>query len=1077
MGKHFKKVRVVTKAGRERGLPTVSVLDLQTSRIPPSSSGFSDKMAVLGVLLIIVAILLAYLIYYSKKINEHWKNRGVPHKTPMLFFGNSINAVLGKGSLMQENRRDILQMFPKAPLVGYYEFVKPVLIVNDLDLIQKVLIKDFSHFNHRPLTPDEDKFPELVNLSNMIGKRWKSLRNKMIPVFTTGKLRLMFEQMSVLSDSLLESINPKNEEEVKSVDLKKLFNCYSMDIIGSTAFGINVGSLKDNDNEFARIGRTAFGWAFTLRFMFVYNCSALAKHFGVGINSPSTVKYFSGIVKQTLAHRVASGDQRNDFVNLMLTLKEKGFLESGKEEADSYLDMIDDSLPDNERVEITEDLILSNAFLFIMAGFDTVGTLLALFCYDLSQNVDKQEKLRNEIEKAYNAKNGVFNYDTIRDTPYMEMCVKETMRLHTIVGIINRECTKEYTFPGTNVTVQPGESIEISSYSIHMNPEIYPEPEKFIPERFAPDISYPNCTWLPFGDGPRICIAMRFVITEVKCAMAKLLMKYDIRLNPKTILPIKPKPMAILYNTANPHPPDKMDVLSALLVILATLLGYFLYFAHKVNQHWKIRGIPHKKPLLVLGNSMNVVVGRGSLLHENRREVLQLFPKAPLVGFYDFLKPVLLVNDMDLVQRVLIKDFSYFNSRPMNPDEEKFPELVNLSSMTGKRWKSLRNKMIPVFTTGKLRLMFDQMSALSDTLLSSINPKAEKEVKSVDLKKLFNCYSMDIIGATAFGIDVGSLKDNDNEFARYGQTAFNWEFTVRFSIMYAFTELATKFGLSMNNPATTKYFSGIIKRTLALRKSSGVQRNDFVNLMLTLKEKGFLESGKEEMDGYLDMVDESIPENERVEITENLILSNAFLFIMAGFDTLGTLLAYFCLDLSQNIDKQDKLRSEVKKAYEDKNGVFSYDTIKDTPYMEMCVKETMRLHSLNGSLFRICNKEYTFPGTNYTIKPGESLEINVHSIHMNPEIYPEPEKFIPERFSPDVSHPSCSWLPFGDGPRVCIAMRFVITEVKCAMAKLVMKYDIRLSPNTQLPIKHAPRKILNIPSHPIYFDLIKRPEY
>uniref|UniRef100_A0A0A9X611 Putative cytochrome P450 6a20 n=3 Tax=Lygus hesperus TaxID=30085 RepID=A0A0A9X611_LYGHE len=518
--------------------------------MPPRSK--AHDMAVLGALLLIVAALLGYFVYFAKKVNEHWKNKGVPHKTPMLFFGNSINAVLGKGNLMNENRQDVLRMFPKAPLVGYYDFVKPTLIVNDLDLVQKVLIKDFSHFNTRPMNPDEEKFPELVNLSNMTGKRWKSLRNKMIPVFTTGKLRLMFEQMSILSDTLLGSINPKDEEEVKSVDLKKLFNCYSMDIIGSTAFGIEVGTLKDSNNEFARIGRTAFGWNFTLRFMFMYNFPSLSRRLGIGMNSPSIVKYYSDIVKQTLAHRVASGGQRNDFVNLMLTLKEKGFLESGKEEMDSYLDMVDDSLPDNERVEITENLILSNAFLFIMAGFEPVGTVLSHLCFDLSQNVDKQEKLRNEILKAYDAKKGVFNYDTIRDTPYMEMCVKETMRLHTVVGIINRECSKEYTFPGTNVTVKPGEAIEISSYSIHMNPEIYREPEKFIPERFGPDVTYPPCTWLPFGDGPRICIAMRFVITEVKCAMAKLLLKYDIRLNPKTVLPIKPKSLSILYNTASP---------------------------------------------------------------------------------------------------------------------------------------------------------------------------------------------------------------------------------------------------------------------------------------------------------------------------------------------------------------------------------------------------------------------------------------------------------------------------------------------------------------------------------------------
>lgn len=84
--------------------------------------------------------------------------------------------------------------------------------------------------------------------------------------------------------------------------------------------------------------------------------------------------------------------------------------------------------------------------------------------------------------------------------------------------------------------------------------------------------------------------------------------------------------------------------------------------------------------------------------------------------------------------------------------------------------------------------------------------------------------------------------------------------------------------------------------------------------------------------------------------------------------------------------------------------------------------ETMRMHPSMRALFRRCNKEYKLPNSNLVIEKGTLVFVPIHAIHMDPEIFPNPEKFDPERFTPENKarlHP-CHWMPFGEGPRKCL---------------------------------------------------------
>lgn len=86
--------------------------------------------------------------------------------------------------------------------------------------------------------------------------------------------------------------------------------------------------------------------------------------------------------------------------------------------------------------------------------------------------------------------------------------ISESLRRYPAVPILPRKCTKDYPVPGTNLVIKKKTSVHIPVLGIQMDPDYYPDPEVFDPDRFTPEnkAKRPEFTFLPFGEGPRMCI-------------------------------------------------------------------------------------------------------------------------------------------------------------------------------------------------------------------------------------------------------------------------------------------------------------------------------------------------------------------------------------------------------------------------------------------------------------------------------------------------------------------------------------------------------------------------------------------
>lgn len=172
--------------------------------------------------------------------------------------------------------------------------------------------------------------------------------------------------------------------------------------------------------------------------------------------------------------------------------------------------------------------------------------------HELACNPDVQQKLYAEIEQIDQELNGApITYEMVQKLKYMDMVVSETLRLWPPIPGIDRQVTRSYRLEnndGTTVDLTTHDAVWFAIYGIHTDAEYWPQPNKFDPQRFS-DENRQNikvCSYLPFGNGQRSCIASRFALMVAKTVFYFILKEYSIEKCDKT-----PEPLILKTSTIN----------------------------------------------------------------------------------------------------------------------------------------------------------------------------------------------------------------------------------------------------------------------------------------------------------------------------------------------------------------------------------------------------------------------------------------------------------------------------------------------------------------------------------------------
>lgn len=133
----------------------------------------------------------------------------------------------------------------------------------------------------------------------------------------------------------------------------------------------------------------------------------------------------------------------------------------------------------------------------------------------------------------------------------------------------------------------------------------------------------------------------------------------------------------------------------------------------------------------------------------------------------------------------------------------------------------------------------------------------------------------------------------------------------------------------------------------------------------------------------------------------------------------------------------------------------------------------LRKHPPAANLARVATKDYKVPNSHYTMPKGMFVITPTYAIHHDPEFYENPEEFDPNRFTPErvKSRPSCTFLPFGDGPRNCIGLRFGMVQARIGLVKLLHNFEFSICARTQIPVKYSPKKLVLSPENGIWLKV------
>ena len=476
--------------------------------------------------LAVSVVLLVRAYRWFTKDFDFWTSRDVPGPPPRLPWG--VKGGLAPPDLFWVDF-SLYNEHSDRRYFGMFELNRPVLFVRDLDLIRAITIKDFDHFVDRREGLGVELFKG--SLVFMKGTEWKETRSVLTPIFSSGKLKAMHQMMLDNAQNLVRYVKTQMGE-AGMVEVKDAFGRFTIDNIAACAFGSYCNSFADPHCPFAenmanllgvRLLRLARAWAQT------FLPHAIAKWVPDLTAKPSA--FFEELVLKQIARRAEKPASTRDFLQLLIDATDK----SGR------------------RV-LSDDSVVKQSAMFVVAGFDTSATLMTFAAYCLALDQDVQQRLQQEVDEVL-ARHGGLTYESVQDMPYLDRVVSETLRLYPPATRLERVCTRDYTLPGTDAHIPVGTLVFIPVFATHRNPELYPEPLKFDPDRFLPEQKEQRhpCAYIPFGSGPRNCIAMRFALFEAKLALVSLLREMTLKPTPQT----PPHPAPLDPNTFLTTPKDK----------------------------------------------------------------------------------------------------------------------------------------------------------------------------------------------------------------------------------------------------------------------------------------------------------------------------------------------------------------------------------------------------------------------------------------------------------------------------------------------------------------------------------------
>nr|WET52707.1 cytochrome P450 [Phaedon brassicae] len=336
------------------------------------------------------------------------------------------------------------------------------------------------------------------------GTKWRE-RKKILSV-CFGNLELLKHFIRVFEEKgndIVDALETKIDE--KCLNMMPFVKKYTIDVLCGTALGVPMKSSHYDS--------------------YTQSVENLCTIIGNRLQSPfKKIDLFFRFTEDYRIHQESLKIVNAYFDEVFEDKLKQSDVDFNKKERLTILDSLIRSYTNDGR--ITKDDIREEVNTFMFAGYDTSSIAMAFILYLLAQNPRVQEKVVQEQIDIFGSltPDEPINYDHLQRMRYLETVMMESLRLYPSAPLIGRMLSDDIHLE--NGIVLPKSCVVLLYiYGCHHNPKYFPEPEKFIPERFEKDDIESN-TYLPFGTGQRVCIGKKFAILETKSCISKIIRKF-----------------------------------------------------------------------------------------------------------------------------------------------------------------------------------------------------------------------------------------------------------------------------------------------------------------------------------------------------------------------------------------------------------------------------------------------------------------------------------------------------------------------------------------------------------------------
>lgn len=387
---------------------------------------------------------------------------------------------------------------------------RTIYLINNPEMIREVLVAKEKHFKKaKGLQVAKVVVGEGILTSE--GEKHLRQRRLMSPFFQKGKVSRYADSMVKHTEKMIERWRDGDERNI-SQDMMEL----TLSIITETMFGTDVRDELVNIGESIEIG---------LHYVSRKESSFLdlPLSFPTKMNRQfqQSAETLDRVIYSIIEKRRNSPNQeREDLLSKLL---------SARDEADG--------------TGMTDEQVRDEVMTIFLAGHETTANTLSWTWYLLATYPEVEHKFWAELDRVLGGRKPT--YEDLENLPYLNHIIQESLRLYPAAWVINREVVEDVEIG--NYRFAKGDTLMMSQFVMHRNPDYFQRPEDFVPERFEDDLlkKIPPFAYFPFGGGSRVCIGNHFALMETALILATIGQKYELQFlgDPATV---EPEPLVTL---------------------------------------------------------------------------------------------------------------------------------------------------------------------------------------------------------------------------------------------------------------------------------------------------------------------------------------------------------------------------------------------------------------------------------------------------------------------------------------------------------------------------------------------------